>query len=381
VACATRNLDSRRLNIVRLLIEGGAQTFDELFDAMERSDCGALKVLVSFGDLVMSRRWPPVQQWLDTVLDCKLLKIPQSVSNENDQISTFLSGLRFRLIESRDALRMRGGGLSTRPISSGEPFQVRWSPSLLEGLNERGMTSPDISLSWKLTTPLDYNFSERHQIAQILAKYGKYHEAIDLYESVLEGLKKKKWKHGSDFYLSICYEKNMEGAIDALRRKQQRAELNPELSKALNYHDVARMLAIQGKHMEAIPVYEMVLAGLYTLHGDYNYEILTCLENLAISMGNLGYLAETKELQGFVLKGYLLKYGGYHPLTAGSLRNLGVTLSREEKYPLAQSCFRWAAKVYTDTLGAKSPAAILCRNDWERAVENMALNFRSPLLL
>jgi tetratricopeptide (TPR) repeat protein len=381
VACATRNLDSRRLNIVRLLIEGGAQTFDELFDAIDRSDRGALRVLVSFGDLVMPRRWPPVQQWLDTVLDCKLLKMPQSVSKENDQISTFLSRLRSRLIESRDALRMRGGGLSTRPISSGEPFQVRWSPSLLEGLNERGMTSPDISLSWKLTTPLDYNFSEQHQIAQILAKYGKYHEAIDLYESVLEGLKKKKWKHGSDFYLSTCCEKNMEGAINALRRKQQRAELNPELSKALNYHDVARMLAIQGKHMEAIPIYEMVLASLYTLHGDYNYEILTCLENLVISMGNLGYLAETKQLQGFVLKGYLLKYGGYHPLTAGSLRNLGVTLSREEKYPLAQSCFRWAAKVYTDTLGAKSPAAILCRNDWARAVENIALKFRCPLLL
>jgi ankyrin repeat protein len=33
VACATRNLDSRRLNIIRLLI-GGAQTFDELFDAI-----------------------------------------------------------------------------------------------------------------------------------------------------------------------------------------------------------------------------------------------------------------------------------------------------------------------------------------------------------
>ena len=278
----------------------------------------------------MPRRWPPVQQWLDTVLDRKLLKIPQSVSNENDQISTFLSGLRFRLIESRDALRMRGGGLSTRPISSGEPFQVRWSPSLLGGLNERGMTSPDISLSWKLTTPLDYNFSERHQIAQILAKYGKYHEAITMYESVLEGLK-VQGKQNPHYHLSKLWRKNIKEAIAALRVETETVTIDSALSEVLNDDDKAHRLASQGKHSEAIPVYEKVLAGLHKLRGDYHYEILTCSENLAISLGKVGSLKKAKELHEFILESCLLKYGGYHPFTARSLRNLGITSWQEEK--------------------------------------------------
>jgi hypothetical protein len=300
VACASEDRDSRRPNIVRLLIGGGVQTLNELFDAICRNDRGALEVLIPFGDMVIPPCWPSSEKWHNNVLNYQLLKFPRSLWKEFDQISIFLSELRDRLIESRNALRMknvlRKGMLSKR--------------------------SPIVSDGKTLFSSIGFDhFSLQHEIAQNITE-------------------------------------------------KQRASLDPALTEILNNVDEAQSLAREGEHHRAIPLHEKVLAGLYKLDGDYDNEILTCLENLAISMRNVGNLTETKELQGLVLKGYLLRYGGYHPLTAGSLRNLGVTLSCEKKYWLAESCFRWAREVYKDTLGVKSSAAILCFNDL-KSVENL----------
>jgi tetratricopeptide (TPR) repeat protein len=346
VACATGSRNSHRLAIARLLIEGG--------------------VLVSFGDSVMTSRWPSSQQWLDTVLSDELLKLPQPISNLDDQIATFLSELRFRLRESRNAFRMREGIPSQSPIISTcnvstwkIPFRFRWSATWKE-VNEISSNDSDVTSSSDISAGLG-DFSVQHKIAQNLAKYGQYDEAITLYASVLGGLANQGGLISTS--LNILCKKNMNKAIAALGKERQKAWLEPELWNVLNGDDEAQGLASEGKHKEAIPIYEQVLATLYKLHGDYDHEILTCVENLAISMGNIGHLTETKELQGFVLKGYLLRYGGYHPLTAGSLRNLGVTLYSEKKYQLAEACFRWAANVYADTLGVDSSAATLCFND------------------
>ena len=117
VACASGNRDSHRLKIVQLLIEGGAQTCDELFDAIQQNDDARLGFLVTFGDLVMPTRWSGLQQKLNSVLNYNLPKRPQGVSEEGDLISTFLSELRSKLTRERERERLRMEGEMSSQLS------------------------------------------------------------------------------------------------------------------------------------------------------------------------------------------------------------------------------------------------------------------------
>jgi len=53
---------------------------------------------------------------------------------------------------------------------------------------------------------------EYYQLAQNLAKYGQYDEAITMYESVLEGLK-VQGKQNPHYHLSKLWRKNMKEVI------------------------------------------------------------------------------------------------------------------------------------------------------------------------
>ena len=123
MACASGNRDSHRLKIVQLLIEGGAQTCDELFDAIQQNDDARLGFLVTFGDLVMPTRWSGLQQKLNSVLNYNLPKRPQGVSKEGDLISTFLSELRSKLTREREREREIKNGRSN---DIKESDHIRW---------------------------------------------------------------------------------------------------------------------------------------------------------------------------------------------------------------------------------------------------------------
>jgi tetratricopeptide (TPR) repeat protein len=423
VACASTNRDSQRRKIVRLLIEGGVQTFDELLDAIQQNDPARLEVLVTFGDLAMPTRKMSLLKLDDAVFNNEFLNHPHAVSEEVGLISTFFNEVRSKLTEKREfredlelkkqltsATSIISDGMmfsqssasrgdlelkqlltSATSIISDGMMSSQWPESRarleLEELMTSatpiisdGMISPQWSLFYRRQAP-ESDFNEnllRHtsiydlshllrcyQTARDLAKYGQYDEAITMYTSVLEYLK-IQGEQGSHDALSMGCIKNMEAAETALKVETERAALDSGLREVSCWHYTAHTLASQGRHREALLVYEEVLAGLHKLHGDYDYEILSCSQNIAISLGEVGCLKKMKELQSLVFKICLLRYGGYHPITAGSLRNLAITLCQEGNFILAESCFTWAAALFIYALGAKSHAAMLCVNDWKR---------------
>jgi tetratricopeptide (TPR) repeat protein len=202
------------------------------------------------------------------------------------------------------------------------------------------------------------------QLARNLTKYGQYEEAITIYEGVLEKMGETKL-YESHYYLRKLCTKNLKAVVMSLEREMRMAQRDSIFMELRNVHDEARILHINGNIKEAILLYKNALNGLYRLQGSHASGILTCLENLAISMGTLGYRKETIQLQGFVLKGHLFMYGGYHPLTANSLRNLGITISQREgvmRFPLIATlaCFRKAYEIWAYTLGPNSSGARSC---------------------
>jgi tetratricopeptide (TPR) repeat protein len=254
--------------------------------------------------------------------------------------------------------------LRDKVISHTSSSNLRPPRNVSIGGYERDFNNLDATSSRNASTD-STDFSEQREIAENLAKYGLYDEAIALYESVLEGMEKSGEQAFNRILLKSC-RISIKTATMALKEEKQRKALDVELCEALCDVDEAQILVSQGKNKGAKPIYEKTLAGLYRRYGDYDYEIVSCLENLAISMGKTGYQTEEKELQGlqgFVLKSYLLRYGGYHPFAAAGLRNLGVILCSEREYQRAEACFRWAMEVYTVTLGAKSFAATLCHEN------------------
>jgi tetratricopeptide (TPR) repeat protein len=100
--------------------------------------------------------------------------------------------------------------------------------------------------------------------------------------------------------------------------------------------NMAIVLQQQGKHAEALALYERALSGLRSSLGDAHPDTLMCMFNIAVVWHNQGCHAEALERFQIVLAGRVQCLGDDHPLTLTCRR--AVAAARQALKRKASSC-------------------------------------------
>ncbi len=103
--------------------------------------------------------------------------------------------------------------------------------------------------------------------------------------------------------------------------------------------NMAIVLSEQGKHAEALALYEQALSGFRSSLGDAHPDTLTCMFNIAALWYDQGRHAEALERFQIVLSGRIRCLGHDHPLTLECQRAIAVARQALERQasPLAVS--------------------------------------------
>jgi Tfp pilus assembly protein PilF len=172
---------------------------------------------------------------------------------------------------------------------------------------------------------------------------------------------------------------DLQRQAEALVARGRHREAQPPLEKVLairlevlgeehphtasSYNNLAFNLNGQGKYAAAEQGFRKALAIFRKALGAEHPETAACENNLAINLGAQGKYAAAEEGLRKVLAIRLEVLGEEHPHTASSYSNLGCNLNAQGKYAAAEEPLRKALEINRKVLGEEHPETATCCNN------------------
>lgn len=160
------------------------------------------------------------------------------------------------------------------------------------------------------------------------------------------------------------------GDVRAARELQQRvvdaAEriLDPNDNRRPHFlNDLGAICIETAEFARAKEALAQAVAGWSRLAGADSDEALESLSNLAIAVGHLGDLNETRRVQEHVLAARRRRYGDDHPSTLTIMHSLGYTLSNLGDHQAALALKRETVARKTGILGEDHPSTLVSMNN------------------
>jgi CHAT domain-containing protein/tetratricopeptide (TPR) repeat protein len=184
---------------------------------------------------------------------------------------------------------------------------------------------------------------------QELQEAGKFEEALAVAEE-LAALRTRA--QGADHWQAL----NAKQAVEAVRKTSRTGkEERAEYAQTFADQRQAEALVGKGRHREAQPLLEKVLAVRRKVLGEEHPDTAYSYNNLAYSVENQGRYKEAEEGYQKALGIYRKVFGEEHPDTAASYNNVAFNLNAQGRYQEAQEGHQKALAIRRKVLGEEHP--------------------------